>query len=96
MHTLYDTTAEAQVDIEYDYEVDIAIEAIQGILEEMQGEGVEQWYRSVLFSMWIANSNYSDLERQTGIPRTSISQAVQECREYIKQEIKNRNIDYDI
>jgi hypothetical protein len=59
----------------------------------MQGEGVEQWYRSVLFSMWLENSNYSELERKTEIPRSSISQAVNECKEYIKQELKNRNIE---
>lgn len=81
---------------EYDYEKDTLTEAIRGILEEMQAEGVEQWYRSMLFAMWVDNPNYSELERQTKIPRTSISQAVQECKEYIKQELKNRNIDYDI
>ena len=96
MHTLYDTTSENRIDEEYNYEADLAVGAIQGILEEMQGEGVEQWYRSMLFGMWIDNQNFSELERKTKIPRTSISQAVQECREYIKQELKNRNIDYDI
>lgn len=103
IHELYDTNQEQhyntvwnEYDNNYDYETDMAIEAIQGILEEMQAEGVEQWYRSILFGMWIDNQNYSELERQTKIPRTSISQAVQECKEYIKQELKNRNIDYDI
>lgn len=96
MHSLYPETAEAQVNEDYNYERDMLTEAIQGILEEMQAEGVEQWYRSMLFGMWIDNPNYSDLERQTQIPRTSISQAVQECKEYIKQELKNRNINYDL
>lgn len=96
MHSLYPETAEAQVDESYNYERDMLTEAIQGILEEMQAEGVEQWYRSMLFSMWIDNPNYSELERKTKIPRTSISQAVSECKEYIKQELKNRNINYDL
>lgn len=96
MHTLYPETAEARLDEEYNYERDLLTEAIQGILEEMQSENIEQWYRSMLFSLWIENQNYSELERQINIPRTSISQAVQECKEYIKQELKNRGIDYDI
>lgn len=81
---------------DYDEEKDLLTEAIQGLLEEMQAEGVEQWYRSMLFMMWADNPNYSDLERQTKIPRTSISQAVQECKEYIKQELNNRGIYDDI
>ena len=96
MHSLYPETAEAQIDIDYNYERDMLTEAIQGILEEMQSEGIEMWYRSILFSMWIENQNYSELERQTNIPRTSISQAVNECIEYIKQQLKERNIDYDL
>ena len=96
MHSLYDSTSNNIVDEDYNYEADLAVGAIQGILEEMQAEGIEQWYRSILFSMWIDTPNFSKLERQTEIPRTSISQAVQECKEYIKQELKNRNIDYDI
>lgn len=100
IHELYETnqkqhynTAWDEYDDEYNYEKDIAIEATRSILEEMQGEGVEQWYRSVLFSMWLENSNYSELERKTEIPRSSISQAVNECKEYIRQELKNRNIE---
>ena len=92
MHTLYDYTAENQIDEEYDYDTDLVVEAIKSILEEMQGEGIEQWYRSILFTIWTENGNYSELERQIGIPRTSISQAVKECREYIQQELKNRGI----
>ena len=96
MHDLYPETSETIVEDIYDIETDMLIEAIRGILEEMQAEGVEQWYRSMLFSMWADNPNYSDLERQTKIPRTSISQAVNECKAYIKQELKNRGIYDDI
>lgn len=96
MHSLYQETAERIVDDEYDYNTDLVIEAIRGILEEMQSENVEQWYRSMLFSMWLDNSNYSDLERKTNIPRSSISQAVNEAKEYIKQQLKERNINYDL
>ena len=92
MYSLYPETAEAQTDIDYNYERDMLTEAIQGLLEDMQSEGLEQWYRSILFGLWVDNPNYSELERQTKIPRSSISQAVNECKEYIKQELKNRNI----
>ena len=79
-------------DDEYDIETDLTIEAIQGILEDMESDTVEQWYRAKLFKMWIDESNYSELSRMTGIPRTSISQAVNECKDYIKTRIKNYGI----
>lgn len=75
----------------YDYERDITIESIQGILEDMLSDTVEQWFRATLFNMWLQESNYSELARLTGIPRTSISQAVQECKAYIKTRIDNAN-----
>ena len=79
---------------DYDYSIDFATEAILGILEEMKVSGHKDiWYMAVLFEMWMDNPNYSDLSRNTLIPRTSISQAVQECKEYVKQELKDRNID---
>ena len=81
---------------EYDYDTDYTIEAIEGILEEMYAENIELWYRATLFKMWIQTQNYSEIARKTGIPRTSISQAVEECREFVKQTLKDRNINYDI
>jgi hypothetical protein len=64
------------------------LEAVKGIMEDMEADTVEQWFRVVLFKMWIKTTNYSELERITGIPRTSISQAVKECKEYIKNRIE--------
>jgi len=92
VYGLHDKTAEKLVDEEYDIEVDYTIEAIQGILEDMESDTVEQWYRAKLFNMWIENSNYSDLSRITGIPRTSISQAVNECKEFIRKRIEENGI----
>ncbi len=96
MHSLYPETAEAIVDIEYDTQGDIALEAVQGMLEEMLAEGVEQWFRATLFQMWTQEPNYSEIARKTGIPRTSISQAVNECIEYIQEQLKERGIYYDL
>jgi hypothetical protein len=72
----------------YDMEWDLKIESIQGIMEDMEADTVEQWFRVTLFKMWLDQPNYSELSRMTGIPRTSISQAVSECKDYIKQTIE--------
>jgi len=93
VHELYDKTLANTKDELYDLEIDLNIEAIQGLLEEMQAEGVDQWFRATLFKMWIDEPNYSELSRITHIPRTSISQAVNECREYIQQTLKQRGIE---
>ena len=90
-HELYDKTAERIPDQEYDIEWDLKIEAIQGIMEDMEADTVEQWFRVVLFKMWLKQPNYSELSRMTNIPRTSISQAVNECKEYIKNRIEQWN-----
>ena len=88
---LYDKTAEGIKDQEYDYETDMKIESIQGVMEDMESDTVEQWFRVRLFKMWLDNPNYSELERITHIPRTTISQAIKECKEYIKKRIENGN-----
>lgn len=88
---LYPETAEKRPDEPYDIELDLTIEAIQGIMEDMEADTIEQFYRVKLFQMWLNEPNYSELSRITGIPRTSISQAVQECKEYIKKRIEDGN-----
>jgi len=95
VHGFAEGTQLEQEETVYDADRDLVIEAIQGILEEMQSENTELWYRSKLFSMWLENPNYSELSRQTDIPRTSISQAVEECKQYVREQLKKRNIDYD-
>ena len=77
----------------YDYGIDRTVTAIEGILEEMLiDHDVELWYQAHLFKMWMDEPNYSEIARKTGIPRTSISAAVNECKEYIKQQLEKRNI----
>lgn len=81
---------------EYDHHIDFMTEAVLGILEEMKlmdDKNKDVWYMAVLFELWLENPNYSDIARNTNIPRTSISQAVQQCKDYIIQELKNRNIE---
>ena len=93
VHELYERTLDKEANVEYDLDIDLNIAAIQGLLEEMEAEGVEQWFRATLFKMWIEEPNYSELNRLTSIPRTSISQAVKECRLYIQQTLKKRGIE---
>ena len=76
----------------YDYEKDFIIEAIHGILEEMAISTDDKWYQAKLFQMYMANSNFSALERELNIPRTSISNAVNDARDYIYNELKERGI----
>lgn len=80
---------------DYDYAKDRLVETIQGILEEMAIENEKLWYISKLFTMYLDNPNYSALQRQTGIPRSSITLAVKEAINHIQTELRNRNIDYE-
>ena len=82
-----------QPDDPYDHDRDRLVEAIEGIMEEMDLLLEEKlWFDVRLFRMWLDNPNYSSLSRETDIPRTSISNAVQEAKDYILQELKNRGI----
>lgn len=79
-------------DTEYDRELDLQIDAVQGILEDMKAEGIHYWYISTLFEMWVDTPNYSELSRKTNIPRTSISEAVEEARQYIIKRLQDNGI----
>lgn len=93
---VHQLTSEHQIEVDddqYDYNRDVATEAICGILEDMKADSLELWFRAVLFEMWSKTPNYSELSRATLIPRTSISQAVEEARQYIKQKLNENRID---
>lgn len=77
---------------DYDFEKDLVIDQTERILNNMAFQGIHKWYISTLFKMYIKESNYSELSRQTGIPRTSISHAVEECKKYLQEELKNSGI----
>lgn len=96
MHSLPPTTQLEFGDIEYNHDQDLATDAIQTILEEMILDKGVQWFRAGLFQQWVENPNYSKLERETDIPRTSIKVAVEEAKEYIRQQLKDRGIDYEL
>jgi len=95
MHELKDSHMQ-QPDTQYDTHKDLVIGAIQGILEDMEADRTDLWYRATLMQMYLQTPNFSELARKTGIPRNSISHAVDEARDYIKEQLKIQNIDYDI
>ena len=96
VHELYESTEKRQViDETYNLDRDQLTEEVYGILEDMKAECLELWYTATLFEMYVDFGNYSEISRKTKIPRTSVSQAVQEGREYIQATLKKRNIDFD-
>ena len=95
VHELYKKHEYNQDDKLYDYDKDIVLESIQGVLEDMKADSIDLWFRATLLEMYIDTPNFSELSRATKIPRTSISKAVDEAREYIKIVLKNNNINYD-
>jgi DNA-directed RNA polymerase specialized sigma24 family protein len=94
VHTLHERHTNVEDDEEYDYSKDTATEAICGVLEDMKADSIELWFRATLFEMYMTTSNYSELARATGIPRTSISKAVEEAREHVQTQLKQANIHY--
>ena len=48
---------------------------------------------NLFFTRPMSKFHIRELSRITKIPRTSISQAVNECREYIQQTLKQRGIE---
>jgi hypothetical protein len=80
------------LDEPYNEEQDHLLEAIEGILEELELDLDIGWYQARLFRMWVDQPNYSKLSRKTDIPRTSIANAVDAAKQHILQELKNRKI----
>lgn len=95
VHELYESTEMKRPDEVYNLERDLLTEEVYGILEDMKSENLQLWYTATLMEQYIEVGNYSEIWRRTGIPRTSVSQAVEECKTYIKDQLKNRGIDYD-
>ena len=93
MHSLPSTTQLEYSDIDYNLEQDILIDTIEVILEEMVADSKERYFQAVLFQMYSKEQNFSKISREVGIPRTTISRAVEDAKTYIKQELKNRGID---
>ena len=96
VHGFTSNTQLEEPDVEYNDEQDNVVAAIQIIIEEMVNDSKEMWFRSVLLQMFADNPNYSKIARETGVPRTSISRAVKEAKEHIKEELIKRGINYGL
>jgi len=92
MHSLPQSYDNRVDDNTYDHDIDTMLEAVQGVLEDMKADGIDLWFRATLLEMYIKTPNYSEIARVTKIPRTSISVAVEEAKDYIRERL---NI-YDI
>lgn len=78
------TGFEDQPETVYDHDIDVEIERCEAALNAgLASKDPALWYRAQLFKLYLQTPNYSELARQTGIARTSISQAVNEMREWI-------------
>ena len=88
----WERITEALPNEDYDHETDFLVEAIEGLMEEMELDQEGLWYRVRLLKLWLETPNFSELARVTDIPRTSISKAVEEAKAYIIEELKQRNI----
>jgi len=71
---------------EYDYEKDIMIEKIEKILNGKYD--VETWFNLTLLKLYIETPNFVKLSKQVNIPRTSISIAVKQGINFVKDELK--------
>jgi DNA-directed RNA polymerase specialized sigma24 family protein len=82
---------------EYDIDMDIILEWLAGMIEDMIHSDVENWYRGTILQLCLKQKklNFSELSRDTGIPRTSLSNAYSEALEIIKQKIETYGNDYD-
>jgi len=68
-------------------EHEMLINKIENILNARYDD-INKWFMITLFKMYIHTQNYSKLARETKIPRTTISSAVKEAKQYIKNKIK--------
>lgn len=70
-------------------ELEELIQRIEVLIEQgLESRDPATWYRIKLLKLYIETPNYSKLARQIGIPRTSISQAVNEAREWIQDNLQ--------
>ena len=80
----------------YDIEIDYKIEAIQGVIEEITVESNEGFYCMTIVQLLMQQEriNFSELERETNIPRTSISQAYYTGIDMIKERLKKNGYNH--
>lgn len=82
---------------EYDTDIDFKIETIRGICEDIKTESIEGYYCITIFEQLMqqkkAKVNFSRFSKDTGIPRTSISNAYTQAIQMIKDKLYGTNLD---
>ena len=87
-HTSSDEFKQIQ-DSEYNVNLDTLTEHVYGILEDMLHGDNELWFMGSLTKLCLEQDklNFSKLARETGIPRTTISDTYKKTIEYIKDKL---------
>jgi DNA-directed RNA polymerase specialized sigma24 family protein len=89
----YSKLYENAIDEEYTDDSEL-IEQIEKILNEKTND-IKLHYQLTLLKMYVEKPNYSHISRQTGIARSSITEAINNGRHYIITKLnKNKNDDY--
>lgn len=80
----------------YDHETDGVAQTVLDLIADLKATGdTTTWYHATLFEMWLENPNFSQLAKQTGIPRTSISHAVTETKKLLLNKCKSLGITWN-
>lgn len=76
-------------DSQYDFNIDLLTETINGVLDDLRHGDAEEWFMATIFELCIKQPklNFSKIARETGIPRTSISNAYYQTIDYVKQKL---------
>jgi DNA-directed RNA polymerase specialized sigma24 family protein len=70
-------------------ELEATIQQIEALIDlGLESKDPATWYRVKLLKLYVDTPNYSELARKTGISRTSISQAVQEAIQWVKDNLQ--------
>jgi hypothetical protein len=84
------------LDEPYDRDKDTVLEWTLGVLEDLKHDTIENWYRATILELCLKQPklNFSQLSREIGIPRTSLTNAYHEGIEIIKEKINEYGHDY--
>ena len=76
------------VDEEYDVDLDIIVDLCVQILDEMHMGNLEEYYMSLVVMIYhTLDHNFSEMQRQLDIPRTSLSKVYNKAIETIKERL---------
>lgn len=78
-------------DEDYDYDIDIIQDLLVQILDEMHLGSLEEYYMSLVIMIYhTLNNNFSEMQRQLGIPRTSLSKVCNKGIDLVKERLDEK------